>query len=148
MFLWLKCNVLSHEKADLDKAVTHLSEAVLLTNQPSDLIHRFFMLADLLLIHFLMHGQPEDVESSLKYFCFLQAKICPFGEFNMQVIHGFHASVQPTRYLVSALAAKLRVGSRARDMLPDIREMAALVDKLRVGRKNLSEARIFETRGA
>jgi hypothetical protein len=61
-------NKLSHEKDDLDKSITHLTEAVLLPFQPGEqVILLFFPLACILFDRYSEYRQPEDVISSLKY---------------------------------------------------------------------------------
>jgi hypothetical protein len=63
--------VFTSQKSDLDKAVTHLTEAVLLP-PTQDIVLVFFSLAALLLSRFSFHRQPDDIKSSVKYFRFLR----------------------------------------------------------------------------
>ena len=65
--------ILSNQTSDLDKAIVHLTEAVLLP-QTQNIVSVFFHIAALLLSRFTILGQPDDVKSSLKYFRFLQIK--------------------------------------------------------------------------
>jgi len=68
-------HALLHQKDDLDRSITHLTEAVLLPFQPSHVVvQTFFELASDLLFRFVetQKPKPEDVKSSLKYFCYLR----------------------------------------------------------------------------
>ncbi|KAI9435225.1 hypothetical protein BJY52DRAFT_1230918 [Lactarius psammicola] len=52
------------QKGDLNKSITHLTEAVLLSFQPSqNIVYTFFQLASILLSHYVGYKQPEDIKS-------------------------------------------------------------------------------------
>ncbi len=113
---------LSHQKGDLDKSITHLTEAVLLPFQPSqDIAHMLFELATVLFSRFNVSKQPEDIKSSVKYLRYLRINFHLLGTFDIP--HG-----RLTSRLVQALAANLVLGSW--DMIQDIEEMATLTHEL------------------
>jgi CHAT domain-containing protein/tetratricopeptide (TPR) repeat protein len=114
----------SHQKGDLDKAITHLTEAVLLPFQPSRaVVHMFFQLATVLLLRFQHQGyeQPEDVKFSLKYLRYLRINFHPLEAFDI-------SHDQLTLHLVQALARNLISGSD--DMMQDLEEIAAFSHEL------------------
>ena len=64
---------LSHQRSDLNKAITHFTEAILLSPTPSQkLVTALFHLADLLLSRYTEYDQPDGLKSSIKYFRFLR----------------------------------------------------------------------------
>ena len=74
--------ILSNQTSDLDKAIVHLTEAVLLP-QTQNIVSVFFHIAALLLSRFTILGQPDDVKSSLKYFRFLRIKFHSLEAFDI-----------------------------------------------------------------
>jgi tetratricopeptide (TPR) repeat protein len=117
-------NTLSPQKRDLDKSVTHLTEAVLLQFQPSrDVVYTLFLLASALSSRFMLHYQPDDIKSSVKYFRFLRTNFHPLEAQAFDIPHG-----QLTSRLVRALAYSLLSGSD--DVIQDMEEMVALTHEL------------------
>jgi CHAT domain-containing protein/tetratricopeptide (TPR) repeat protein len=113
---------LSRQKGDLDKSITHFTEAILLSFQPSqDVVHMFFQLANDLLSRFNMYKHPEDVKSSINYFRFLRINFHPLRAFGSS--HG-----RLTSLLVSALAENLMLESG--DVIQGMEEMATLIHEL------------------
>jgi hypothetical protein len=76
---------LSNQKSDLDKAITHLTEAILLlpTLPTQDLVFEFFYLATLLCSRFSFYRQPDDLKSSIKYFRFLRVNFHSLEAFDI-----------------------------------------------------------------
>jgi hypothetical protein len=113
---------LSDKKGNLDKAITHLTEAVLLSfRQSQDVVHMFFQLATTLLSRFIGRRQLEDVKSSLKYFRFLRINFHPLKVFDIP--HGQFMS-----RLLEALVMSLESGSG--DMIQDMEEMVAIMPEV------------------
>ena len=112
---------MKHQKDDIDKAIIHLTEAVLLPFQPSQhVVHVLFQLATVLQIRFNEYKQPEDVKSSLKYCRFLRINFHTFEAFDIPL--GEFTSVS-----VNALSGSLT--SESGDMIQDMEEMVALFHK-------------------
>jgi hypothetical protein len=78
---------LSNQKSDLDKAITHLTEAILLP-PTQDLVFAFFHLAGLLSSRFSSYEQPGDLKSSIKYFRFLRVNFHSLDAFNIPKTSG------------------------------------------------------------
>jgi hypothetical protein len=115
-------HALSQEKGDLDKCITHLTEAILIPFQSmQDVVHMFFQLATVLLSRFNIYKRPEDAESSLKYFRFLRTNFHHLEAFDIP--HD-----QFTSRLVAALAGDLMSGFG--DRIEGMEEMAALTHEL------------------
>ena len=115
-------HALSNQKSDLDKAITHLTEAVLLP-QTQNIVFVFFHLAALLLLRFILSRQPDDVKSSLKYFHFLRIKFHSLEAFDIP---------QDNDDLSSLLLEALSVNSlfTPGDMVQDFEEMVALISEV------------------
>jgi hypothetical protein len=120
-------NKLSPNMADLDKSITHLTEATLLPFQfpfqsSHYVVHVFFELAKVLLSRFHSYRRFEDVKYSIEYFRFLRVNFHP-----LQV----EASNIPRGHLTSLLVLALAGNSRLRswDMIQDL-EMVALFREL------------------
>ncbi|KAF8268862.1 CHAT domain-containing protein [Lactarius quietus] len=111
----------SHQKGDLDKSITYLTEAILLTSQIVVRLQAFVFLASALLLRFSFCEQPEDINSSVKYFRFLRINYHALGPFNIP-------HCQFTQLMIRALARHLMLESS--DMIQDIKEMAALTHGL------------------
>ncbi|KAF8264670.1 hypothetical protein EI94DRAFT_442733, partial [Lactarius quietus] len=60
-------------QSDWDKAIIHLTEAILLPCQPSQVVQIFFRLASALISRFSLSRQPDDIKSSVKYLRFLRS---------------------------------------------------------------------------
>jgi CHAT domain-containing protein len=109
--------ILTNQKSDLDKAITHLTEALLLP-QTQDIITTFFNLAALLLSRFSKFRQPDDVKSSIKYFHFLR-------NFHSRHFDTPHATGDLSSSLFHGLAHNLELSPG--DMVQTLEEMAALI---------------------
>ena len=114
---------LSRNKSDLDKCVTHLTEAVLLQcRRPSkSVVDAFLSLTDALFSRFSFYKQTEDIKLLVKYFRFIRT--------NFHIIEAFKMPhYQFASHMIEVLAANLRSGFG--DMIRDIEEMAALTHEL------------------
>ena len=77
----------SHQKSDLDKAITHLTEAVLLP-PTHDTVLTFYHLANLLLERYTDSNQPDDIKYSVKYFRFLRNNFHSLEAFDVPHTNG------------------------------------------------------------
>ncbi|KAF8263685.1 CHAT domain-containing protein [Lactarius quietus] len=112
-------SALSRQKSDFNKAITHLTEAILLSSQPSQMVvFMFFGLASALLSRFSYYRQPDDAKSSVKYFRFLRINFYSLEAFDIP-----HSELSAS--LFHALAYSLVVGSS--NMIQDMEEMVALI---------------------
>ena len=109
----------SCQKSDLDKAITHLTEAVLLP-PTQRIVFALFHLAFLLLSRFMSCGQPDDVKSSIKYFRFLRINFRSLETFDIPKSNGNLSS-----NLFHALARNLVLTPS--DVVRDVEEMVALI---------------------
>ena len=109
----------SDQKSDLDKAITHATEAVLLT-PTYDTVLAFFDVALFLLSRYRKCNQPDDVKYSLKYFRFLRKNFHSLEAFDIPPTSGD----LPSR-LLCALALNLLLTPG--DMAQDFEEMVALI---------------------
>ena len=109
----------SHQKSDLDKALTHATEAVLLT-PTHDAVLMFFLVAAILLSRYKDYNQPDDIKYSLKYFRFLRNNFHSLEAFDIPEPSGDLPSS-----LLSALAHNLLLTPG--DMEQDFEEMLALI---------------------
>ncbi|KAN0131842.1 CHAT domain containing protein [Lactarius tabidus] len=112
-------SALSDRKSDLDKAITNLTEAVLLP-PTQDIVFALFHIALLLLSRFLSYRQPDDVKSSAKYFHFLRINFHSLDAFDIPKSSGDLSS-----NLFHALAYNLVLTPG--DMVQDFEEMMALI---------------------
>ena len=110
---------LSNQKSDFDKAITHLTEAVLLSSTQT-FVHALFHLAVFLLTRFIFYGQPDDLKSSVKYFRFLRINFHSLEPFDIPKTSGNLAS-----NLFQALAENLVLTPG--EMVRDLEEMVALI---------------------
>jgi CHAT domain-containing protein len=110
---------LSNQKSDLDKVITHITEAILLP-PTQDLISSFFHLAVFLRSRFSLYQQPDDLKSSIKYFHFLRVDFHSLEAFDIP-----HTSGDLPTQLFHALANNLVLTPG--DMVQDLEEMLALV---------------------
>jgi CHAT domain-containing protein len=110
---------LSDQKSDLDKAITHLTEAILLP-PTQHLVFAFFHLAGLLLSRFAIYRQPDDLKSSIKYLHFFRVNFHSLEAFDIPLTNGD----LPT-HLFHALAYNL--GLAPEDMVQDLEEMVTLI---------------------
>ena len=134
-----QCNELSDQKSDLDKAITHLTEAVLLT-QTYHVLGVFLHLAALLLMRYLLYKEAsyDDLKSSIKYLRFLRTNFHSLEAFDIP-----YKSEPFSTYLFHALALNLKLTG---EMARDLEEMVALIpefitaDTLTRGRQRAIEA--------
>jgi tetratricopeptide (TPR) repeat protein len=112
-------NVLSNQKSDLDKVITHLTETILLP-PTQDLVILFFHLAASLRSRFSYYRQPDDLKSSIKYFRFLRVNFHSLEAFDIP-----HTSGDLPTQLFTALAYNLVLTPG--DMVQDLGEMVALI---------------------
>ena len=126
----------SHQKGDLDKAIVHLTEAILLRHPfPPRLTVAFalYSLASVLLTRFAWFGQPEDVKSSANYFRFIRTHFRPHNAFDFSDLGNGGLESR----LVCALAKNVMLGSG--DTMQDMEEiMAVIPDVLKVLRSEVS----------
>jgi tetratricopeptide (TPR) repeat protein len=120
--LQIQRNSSSNQKSDLDKAITHLTEAILLLPPTQDIALVFFFLAGLLRSRFSFYRQPDDLKSSIKYFRFLRANLHSPEAFDTGILHT--SGGLPTQ-LFHALAYNLVLTPG--DMVQDLEEMVALI---------------------
>ena len=113
---------LSRQKGDLDKAITHSTEAILLP-PAQRIVFVFFHLAALLLSRFSLYRQPDDIKSSVKYFRFLRINFHSLEAFDIP-----HTSGDLLSSLFNAIAHKLVVTPG--DMVRDLEEVVALIPLL------------------
>jgi tetratricopeptide (TPR) repeat protein len=111
----------SNQKCDLDKAITHVTEAILLP-PTQDLVFAFFYLADFLLERFSFYRQPDDLKSSIQYSRFLRVNFHSLKAFDIPKTRGD----LPTQ-LFTALAYHLVLTPG--DMVQDLEEMLTLIPK-------------------
>jgi CHAT domain-containing protein/tetratricopeptide (TPR) repeat protein len=115
----------SRQKSDLDKAITHLTEAVLLLphQDVQCTVIMFFELATALLSRYSHYRRPGDLKSAVKYLRFLQIDF-----------HSLEAFVIPrtTSDFPSALfhALAYNLVLTPGEMVQDLEEMMALIPKL------------------
>ena len=112
-------------KSDFDKAITHLTEAVLIRvplTQHRDIVNAFYHLANLLFSRYEIFKQPDDVKSSIKYFRFLRINFCSLEAFDTGPKQT--SGNLPTQ-LFHALSYNLKVTPC--DMVQDLEEMVALI---------------------
>jgi hypothetical protein len=111
--------VLSDPKSNLDKVITHLTEAVLLS-PTQDLVFAFFHLAAFLNSRSSFYAQPDDVKSSIKYFRFLRVNFHSLEAFDIP-----HTMGDLPTQLFTALAYNLVLTPG--DMIQDLEEMVTLI---------------------
>jgi tetratricopeptide (TPR) repeat protein len=111
--------ILSKQKSDLDKAITHLTEAILLP-PTRDLVFVSFHLAAHLRSRFSLYRQPDDLKSSIQYFRFLRVNFHSLDAFDIPRVSGGLPA-----QLFNALAQNLRLTPG--DMVQDLEEMVALI---------------------
>ena len=113
---------LSRQKGDLDKAITHSTEAILLQSAQR-IVFVFFHLAALLLSRFSLYRQADDIKSSVNYFRFLRKNFYSLEAFDIPYTSGDLLSS-----LFNALAHKLVVTPG--EMVWDLEEIVALIPLL------------------
>jgi hypothetical protein len=117
-------HALSNQKGDLDKIITHFTEAILLPAPTQEIVAVFFYLAVFLLSRFSVYRQPDDLKSSIKYLRFLQVNFpsleALLEAFDITQIHGDLPS-----QLFNALAYDLELTPG--NMAQDLEEMFALI---------------------
>ncbi|KAN0131162.1 CHAT domain containing protein [Lactarius tabidus] len=111
---------LSNQKSDFDKAITHLTEAILLP-PTRDLIFAVFQLAALLRSRFTFFRQHDDLKSSIKYFRFLRVNFHSLDAFDLP--HTSSSDLPAELFCALAFNSVLTPG----DMVQDFEEMVALI---------------------
>ena len=111
---------LSRQKSDLDKAITHLTEAVLLL-PTQRIVFAFFRLSTILRLRFECAKQPDDLKFSIKYFRFLRFNFHSLEAF------GIPRGDLPSN-LICVLAHKL--ASTPGEMAQDLEQMVVLLPEL------------------
>ena len=111
---------LSHQGSECDKAITHLTEAILLPPTHNTVL-AFYYVAGLLLERYTYYKQPDDIKDSVKYFRFLRNTFHSLEAFDIPEPSGGDL---PTN-LLNALAHKLLLTPG--DMAQDFEEMVALI---------------------
>ena len=110
------------QKSDLDKAITHLTEAVLLSSAQR-IVFPLFHLAALLHSRYTYYKRRDDLKSSIKYFRFLRTNFHSLEAFDIP-----HASGDLSTHLFTALAHNL-VLTRG-EMVQDLGEMVPLIPEI------------------
>ena len=114
-------NTLSGQKSDLDKAITHYTEAILLSPNPSGrIVLALLHLAMVLISRYSLYDQPSGLKSSIKYLRFLRINFRSPQDFDNQ-----QTSEDFSSLLFCALAFNLKFTSG--DMAQDLEEMATLI---------------------
>ena len=111
--------VLSDQKSDLDEAITHLTEAVLLL-PTQRIVFALFHLATILRSRFECANQPDDLKSAIIYLRFLRINFRSLEAFNISPASGDLPSK-----LFHALALNLVLTPG--EMVQDLEEMIALI---------------------
>ena len=109
----------SHQESDINKAITHSAEAVLLPPAHHTVV-AFYHLALLLLSRYSDYNQPDDIKYSVKYFRFLRNNFHSLEAFDVP-----HTSGDLPSMLLRALSLKLLLTPG--DMELDFEEMVALI---------------------
>ena len=110
----------SHQISDLDKSVTHLTEAILLASKRSqDVVYMFSDLAYVLIRRFTEFKRPEDIRTSVQYLRFLR------NNFHSLASEAFSVHGELTVYLIFVLAKNLILGSG--EMVRDMEELVAII---------------------
>ena len=115
------------QRSDLDKAITHLTEAVLLSSgqPPQRIVFSLFHLAGLLFLRDTEteYSQPDGIKSSIKYFRFLRINFHSLEAFDIP-----HTSGDLSTHLFNALAHNLVLTPG--EMVQDLEEMVPLIPEL------------------
>ena len=107
------------QRSDLDKAITHLTEAILLSSSQR-IVFTLFNLAGFLLSRYTCCSRPDDIRSSIKYFRFLRISFYSLEAFDIPHTYGD----LPTN-LFHALALNLVLTPG--EMVQDLEEMVPLI---------------------
>ena len=110
----------SHQKSDLDQAITHLTEAVLLS-QTQYIDSLFFYLATHLLLRFTHYRQPDDIKSSIKYFRFLRINLP-----SLETFDSIMGDLLSNTFHALALGLEVTPG----EAVQGLEEMVAILPKL------------------
>ena len=111
----------SRQRKDLDRAITHSTEAILLSSGQK-IVFALFSLAATLLSRFSFRRQPDDIKSSIKYFRFLRIN---FHSLASETFDQPDDSGDLASNLFHALAFNLV--TTPDDMVQDLEEMVALI---------------------
>ena len=112
---------MSDQKSDVDDAITHLTEAVLLL-PTQRIVFALFHLATILLSRFEYDKQPDDFKSSITYFRLLRIRFHSLEAFDIPKTSGDLPS-----NLCRALAYNLVLTPTSGEMVQDFEEMVVLI---------------------
>ena len=125
----------SGQKSDLDKAITHYTEAVLLSPTSSqDIVFALFHLATLLLVRYTEYNLPDGLKYSIKYLRFIRINF-----YSTETFKNLQPSGDVSSNLFRALALNLVLTPG--EIEQDLEEMVTLIpefitaDILTLGRK-------------
>ena len=113
---------LLEQRSDLDKAITHSTEAVLLSSA-QNIVFTLFHLAALLLSRHTGYRRPDDIKYTIKYFRFLRINFHSLEAFDIP-----HTSGDLSTLLFHALALNLVLTPG--EMVQDLEEMVPLIPEL------------------
>ena len=118
--------VLSRQKSELDNAITHLTEAILLSPTSSqDIVLALYHLAALLISRYTDYDQPDGLKSSIKYFRFLRINFrSPFD--NLQTDEDFSSQL----FRALAYNSCFNLNLTPAEMTQDLEEMVALIPEI------------------
>ena len=115
----------SRHKKDLDRAIIHSTEAILLSPRSQKIVFALFSLATTLLSRFSFLRQPDDIKSSIKYFRFLRIN---FHSLDSETFDQPDDSGDLASNLFHALAFNLVLTPG--DMVRDLEEMVTLIPEV------------------
>jgi CHAT domain-containing protein/tetratricopeptide (TPR) repeat protein len=115
---------LERERSDFEKAITHMTEAVLLSSSQK-IVFALFHLAAALLKRFTCYRQPDDIKYSMKYFRFLRIN---FHSLDSKTFDPPQETGDLSSGLFHTLAYNLVLTPG--DMVQDLEEMAALIPEV------------------
>ena len=113
---------LLRQRIDLDKAITHSTEAVLLSSA-QHIVFSLFHLAGLLLSRHKCYRRPDDIKYAIKYFRFLRINFHSLKAFDIP-----HTNGDLSTLLFHALADNLVLTPG--EMVQDLEEMVPLIPEL------------------
>ena len=134
-----------NQRSNLDKAITHLTEAVLLTST-QHIVTFLFHLAVLLITRFSHYERHDDIKSSIKYLRFLRINFRSLEAFNIPHAYGdlptnlFHALA------LNLVLTRLTPGEMAQDLaemvplIPEFITVTILTHQQKLAIKAFSEA--------
>ena len=113
----------SGQKSDLDKALTHYTEAAILSPTSSqDMVYSLFHLATLLLVRCTEYSHHDGLKYSIKYLRFLRNNFYSTETFEKLQLSG---DISSNLFCALALNLVLTPGEKAQDL--DLEEMVTLI---------------------